>query len=124
MEGVTFSLRDCVDILREMGLQINEMRACGGGGSSPFWRQMLADVFGCEIQAMVSKEGPALGVAILAGVGAGVYKSVEEACGAIIQTNNPEQPIKNNSYQYENYYAIYKKLYPSLKDNFKQLSRL
>lgn len=124
MEGVTFSLRDCVDILREMGLHIHEMRACGGGGSSPFWRQMLADVFGCEIRATVSKEGPALGVAILAGVGAGIYKSVEEGCEAIVKTNLPEKPNKNNSRQYEKYYTVYKKLYPSLKDNFKGLARL
>jgi xylulokinase len=124
MEGVTYSLRDCVEILRQMGLQIKEMRACGGGGSSPFWRQMLADVFGCEIRASVSKESPALGVAILAGVGAGIYKSVEEACEEIVQTNPPEQPIKKNSRQYDKYYAVFKQLYPSLKDNFKQMSCL
>jgi xylulokinase len=124
MEGVTYSLCDCVDILRETGLKIKEMRACGAGGSSPFWRQMLADVFGCEIRASVSKEGPALGVAILAGVGAGMYKSIEEACKEIVQTSPPERPIIKNSRQYKKYYAIFKKLYPSLKDNFKQMSRL
>ena len=124
IEGVTYSLRDCVDILREMGIQIKEMRACGGGGTSPFWRQMLADVFACKIRATVSKEGPALGVAILAGVGAGIYRSIEEACAAIVQTNPPEQPIKKNNRQYDKYYAVYKNLYPSLKDNFKQLARL
>jgi xylulokinase len=124
IEGVTYSLRDCIDILREMGLQIKEMRACGGGGSSSFWRQMLADVFGCEIRASVSKEGPALGGAILAGVGAGIFKSVEEACEAIVQTNPSERPIKKNIRQYDKYYAVYKRLYPSIKDNFKLLSRL
>lgn len=124
MEGVTYSLRDCVDILRDMGLQIKEMRACGGGGSSPFWRQMLADVFGCEIRASVSKEGPALGVAILAGVGTRIYKSIEQACEEIVKTNPPEQPIEQNSRQYDKYYEIFKQLYPSLKDNFKQMSRL
>ncbi len=124
MEGVTYSLRDCVDILREMGLTISEMRACGGGGSSPFWRQMLADVFGCEMRATISKEGPALGVAILAGVGAGIYKSVEQACKEIVKTNPPEKPVKKNSRQYEKYYRIYTQLYPSLKENFKQIARL
>ncbi len=124
MEGVTYSLRDCIDILREMGIRIDEMLACGGGGASPFWRQMLADVFGCEIRAIISKEGPALGVAILAGVGAGFYKSVEEACKAIVKTNPPEKPNRKNSRQYEKYYEVYKILYPSLKGNFKQLSRL
>lgn len=124
IEGVTYSLRDCVDILREMGLHIKEMRACGGGGSSPFWRQMLADVFRCEIRASLSREGPALGAAILAGVGAGTYKSVEEACNEIVQTGSPERPIKQNSRKYDEYYAIFRQLYPSLKDNFKQISHL
>ena len=64
MEGVTFSQRDSVEVLREMGVSINEMLACGGGGSSPLWRQMLADVYGCPVKTVVSKEGPALGVAI------------------------------------------------------------
>ncbi len=79
MEGVTFSQRDSVEVLREMGVELHEMLACGGGGSSPLWRQMLADTFDCEVKTVVCKEGPALGVAILAGVGAGVYKSVKRA---------------------------------------------
>ena len=93
MEGVTFSQRDSVEILREMGVDLKEMLACGGGGSSPLWRQMLADTFNCEVKTVVSKEGPALGVAILAGVGAGIYKSVEEGCRAVIRTNPPQPPI-------------------------------
>lgn len=84
MEGVTFSLRDCAEILRGMGVQSDVILACGGGGSSAFWRQIMADILGCPVATTISKEGPALGVAILAGVGAGLYPSVPEACRKIV----------------------------------------
>jgi xylulokinase len=79
MEGVSFSLLDCALILHEMGAGITEMMACGGGGGSPLWCKMLSDMFGCEVSTLSSKEGPALGVALLAGVGTGVYSSVQDA---------------------------------------------
>lgn len=124
MEGVTYSLRECVDILMETGLQIKEMRACGGGGSSLLWRQMLADVFGCEIRASISRENAALGAAILAGVGAGLYASLEGACKDIIKLGRPLRPVRKNKRQYDKYYAVYKQLYPALKDSFRDLSLL
>lgn len=124
MEGVTFSQRDSVEVLREMGVSINEMLACGGGGSSPLWRQMLADVYGCPVKTVVSKEGPALGVAILAGAGTGVYSSVQDGCAAVIKTNPPQNPISQNSAEYEKFYSIYRALYPALKNNFSELAKL
>lgn len=124
MEGVTFSQRDSVEVLREMGVSINEMLACGGGGSSPLWRQMLADVYGCPVKTVVSKEGPALGVAILAGAGTGVYSSVQDGCAAVIKTNPPQNPISQNSAEYEKFYNIYRALYPALKNNFSELAKL
>lgn len=124
MEGVAYSLRDCVEVFREIGIEATDMTACGGGGKSPLWRQMLADLYGCNVKTTVISEGPALGVAILALVGAGVYKSVQEACAEIIRTDISQPPVKENSAQYEKHYALYKKIYPSLKSNFKALSKL
>lgn len=124
MEGVTFSQRDSVEVLREMGVSINEMLACGGGGSSALWRQMLADVYGCPVKTVVSKEGPALGVAILAGAGTGVYSSVQDGCAAVIKTNPPQNPISQNSVEYEKFYKVYRALYPALKNNFSELAGL
>ncbi len=124
MEGVTYSQRDSVEVLRGMGIKINDMLACGGGGSSPLWRQMLADVYGCPVKTVVSKEGPALGVAILAAVGTGVYSSVQEACRQVIKTNEPQQPIAANSAEYEKFYKLYTQLYPALKDSYKALASL
>lgn len=124
MEGVSYSQRDSVEVLRGMGVQINDMLACGGGGSSPLWRQMLADVFNCPVKTVVSKEGPALGVAILAGVGTGIYKSVAEGCHAVIKTNPAQNPVAENAAQYEKFYRLYTQLYPALKDSYKNLASI
>ena len=124
MEGVIYSQRECLDILRGMGVVSSEMLACGGGGSSPFWRQMMADVYGLPVKTVANKEGPALGAAILAGVGAGVYKSVPEACRQVIHVNPAQPPIGENHWQYEKYYEIYRSLYPALKENFSSLAAL
>lgn len=124
MEGVSFSLRDCVEIIREMGIETDNMYACGGGATSPLWRQMLADLFGCTVKTVSSKEGPALGAAILAGVCSGVYKNVEEGCKIAVKDNKVQSPIEKNSAEYEPYYSLYRSLYPALKDSFKTLAEL
>lgn len=124
LEGVTYSQRQCLDVLRGMGVQPKEMLTCGGGGSSPLWRQMLADVFGCPVKTVASKESPALGAAILAGVGAGLYSSVQEACGQMIETNLAQLPDREASAKYEPYYQLYGSLYPALKESFATLSTL
>ncbi|MBQ2315533.1 MAG: xylulokinase, partial [Treponema sp.] len=76
------------------------------------------------VKTVVSKEGPALGVAILAGVGTGVYKNVVEGCHAVIRTNPPQNPVPENSAKYEKYYQMYTQLYPALKDSYKQLASI
>ena len=124
MEGVTYSLRDCVEVCREMGVSVSDMMACGGGGTSPVWRQMLADLYGVPVGTVESKEGPALGVAILAMVGAGMYASVPEACDAVIRTGQIQQPIAENIPAYEKYYRLYTQVYPALKEQFAALAAL
>ena len=124
MEGVTYSLADCLGVLAEMGVAPETMLACGGGGKSPLWRQMLADVMNCPVATTVNTEGPALGVAILAGVGAGLYPSVPEACRQMIHVNPAQNPIPENVPQYAKVYAVYKKLYPANKDLFRDLAAL
>ncbi|SDM75267.1 xylulokinase [Acetanaerobacterium elongatum] len=123
MEGVSFSLKDCNDILQEMGSSVNEMIACGGGGTSKLWRQMLADMYNCGVYTSSSKEGPALGVAILAGVAAGLFKSVPDACAMAVHPENPSKPIPENVQVYTDYHRLYKALYSSLKDRFAELSK-
>ena len=124
MEGVSFSLNDCLGILAEMGVAPETMLACGGGGKSPLWRQMLADVMNCPVATTVNTEGPALGVAILASVGAGLYPSVQEACRQMIKVNPAQDPIAENVPKYAKVYAVYQQLYTANKDLFKQLGGL
>ena len=124
MEGVSYSLKDCNDILIEMGTKVDAMMACGGGGKSPIWRQMLADMYDCNVMTVSATEGPALGVAILAGVGAGLYDSVESACDKMIKTDKECAPIADNTAKYNEYHKIYKALYASLKDQYKALASI
>ena len=124
MEGVSYSLRDCVEVFREMKINVSDMMACGGGGSSPLWRSMLADLYGCPVKTASSKEGPALGVALLALTGAGVYSSVPEACKAVVRIDKTQQPDAANVPEYEKYYRLYTEIYTALKEKFQKLAAL
>lgn len=124
LEGVSYSLRDCVEVFREMDINVSDMMACGGGGTSPLWRSMLADLYNCPVKTVASKEGPALGVALLATVGAGIYSSVPEACKAVIKTDKTQEPVAENVPEYEKYYQLYREIYPALKASFKKLGTL
>jgi xylulokinase len=121
LEGVSYSLKDCQGIISKMNINISDMTICGGGANSPLWRQMLADLYGCPVKTNPSNEGPALGVAILAGVGSGVYNSVQEGCESLIKTDSKQDPILENTNRYMEVYKIYKKIYPKLKDTFYDL---
>ena len=124
MEGVTFSLLDCMNIIRELGTDPDFVYASGGGGNSKLWRQMMADAFGVRIAQNSSREGGALGVAILAGVGAGVYDSVAGAAESIIHETTSLDPVAETVAKYEKVYALYDKLYEDLRDSYKQLAAL
>ena len=107
-----------------MNVNVSDMMACGGGGSSPLWRSMLADLYNCNVKTVASKEGPALGVAILASVGAGLYSSVPEACGEIIKADKVQEPNAENVPEYEKYYQLYREIYPALREQFARLAQI
>ena len=124
LEGVAFSLKDCLSIIADLGVDIKEVRASGGGGKSRLWKQMQADVFGLPITTINSSEGPALGAALLAGVGTGVYKDVAEACDTAIKPVDVQQPVPRNIEVYSRFYELYGQLYRSLKKDFRDLSQI
>ena len=124
MEGVSFSLKDCQRIISEMGVTVDQMMACGGGGTSPLWRQMLADLFDCGVNTLSTNQGGALGAAILAGVGAGIFRDVPSACDEWIHIKNTCGPIAQNTQQYLRYYELYRSLYDALKQSYKTLAAL
>lgn len=124
LEGVAYSQRQCLDVFREMGVDVSDMAICGGGGRSPLWRQMLSDLYNCPVKTIASEQGPALGVAILAGVGAGVYDTVAQGCAAAVRTGEESTPDSGRSAAYEPYYNLYRSLYPALREQFRTLASL
>lgn len=124
MEGVSYSLTDCLGVLRDMHVEIDDMMACGGGAKSPVWRQMLADMYGCSVSTITSEEGPALGVAILAGVGTGVFSDVQSACRTFIEKKTSTQPDPEAQAYYARGHHLYQRLYHQLKDCYKELATL
>lgn len=124
MEGVAFAMRDSLAIIQEMGVPVKQIRASGGGSKSPLWRQIQADVFGQKAVTINAEQGPAFGVALLAAVGAGAYKNVEEACAATIRVVNETPADKKAIKIYDKAFPIYQDLYRSLKPDFKAIAGL
>jgi len=122
LEGVAFGLRDSFELMKSVGLsQIQQVRVSGGGAKSPLWRQILADVMDSELVTVNTTEGAAYGAALLASVGAGVWKDVNSACQQTVKITGSTQPEKQGVEAYQPYYQLYRKLYPSLKDVFQSL---
>ena len=121
IEGVTYSLRDCYDIIIEMGMRFDEITACGGGMTSRFWREMTADVFGTRVVTAQTTDGPALGAAMLAAVGDGAFSSVPEVCGALIERTSIAEPNPAAGREYARYHALYRNLYAALQPHYKSL---
>lgn len=124
MEGVCFALKDSQTLLEEMGVSAGEMSLCGGGAKSPVFRQMLADVYNLPTNLPLMANSAALGVAILAAVGCGMYDSVPQACDSILKFKPAETPDPDRAALYQKYYEVYRGLYPALKDSYNALANL
>ena len=124
IEGVTYSLRESLDIYGSLDVPIRQIRASGGGSRSPFWRQVQADVFGKKVVTINSEEGAAYGVALLAAVGAGAFKNVQEACAATIEVVKETKPDAKAKRYYDKGFPVYQGLYASLKDDFRKIAAL
>lgn len=123
LEGVTFALKDSLELIKDKGVKIKEIRAIGGGAKSRIWQQILADILGEEINLLNVEEGPAFGAALIAGVGVGVYSGFAEAVNGIVKVQKTIVPRIQNIERYNQYYQLYKKLYCSLKEDFKELMK-
>lgn len=121
IEGVSYSLYSCLEVLDEVGVETNDMALCGGGGKSGFWHEMIADVYGKNVKTMLSNEGASLGAAILGGVAAGVYSSVADGCKKAVKENTSISPNMEKHSEYMKYYGVYRNIYPGVKNCFKEL---
>jgi xylulokinase len=117
-------MRDEIEIMRQMNLKFSQTRATGGGAKSKFWLQLQADVFDQTMVLTNSTEGGCFGVALLAGVGAGVWSSVEQACEATIRLTSRVKPVAKQVKHYDRCHAVYAKLYGDLKHRFPELAAL
>ena len=123
LEGVTFGMRDAIEIMNQMNIPITQIRASGGGARSEFWRQLQADIYKKPLVLTNATEGPAYGVALLAGVGTGVFRSVEDGCKRSIKQTVKINPNRKLGARYDQLFAIYDKLYDDLKERFAEISR-
>ena len=121
IEGITFAMRDSIELMRELGIEVSQVRATGGGAKNRFWRKMQADVFNTEVIRLSSEEGPSFGAALLAGTGVGIFSDVAEAADEIIKPVETCEPDPENSKIYNEYYQIYRELYPALKENYSKI---
>jgi len=121
LEGVTYSMRDSLEIFHNLDIPVKQIRASGGGSKSPFWRQIQADVFGQRVVTINSEEGPAFGVALLAAVGGGEFKNIQEACKSAIKVVKETKPNVKAQKVYNATMPIYQRLYCSLKHDFQAI---
>jgi len=122
MEGVVYALRDSLEIFKELGVKVDRIVARGGGARSTLWRQIQADIFNSEVMTVEVKEEAAFGAALLAGVGVGVYRDLEEAVREAVKVRGVQYPSADRVGVYERHYQkIYRRLYPLFKPYFRLL---
>jgi xylulokinase len=115
LEGVAFSLRDTLTIFAEMDVPVDTIRLGGGGARGRLWRQIQADIYGREVEILVAEEGAAYGAALLAGVGAGAWSSVDEACARAVRVATRVEPDTKSAALLNERYLAYRALYPALR---------
>ncbi|MBR0354321.1 MAG: xylulokinase [Oscillospiraceae bacterium] len=121
LEGVAFAIRDSFEVAKSLGIRIERSKLCGGGARSPLWRKIFANVLNIELEIPQTEEGPGYGGAMLAMVGSGAYNSVADCARQLVSVRETVQPDPAIAARYEARYQTFKKIYPHMKDLFKEL---
>ncbi|MBR4502005.1 MAG: xylulokinase [Clostridia bacterium] len=121
LEGVSFAIRDSLEVARSLGIDISSSMICGGGAKSPLWQKIMANVLGITLKKAATEQGPGFGGAILAMVASGAYPTVGDACGKLITVASEVGPDRELTARYEERYRAFRKIYPTLKELFPQL---
>lgn len=124
LEGVCYSQKDGLDIIASLGARPALVRLSGGGGKSPFWQQLFADIFDVPVATLATQEGSAYGAALLALVGTGEYRSAAEVANAAVKEVSVKEPERQAVALYAQRYAIYRSLYPALKNVYRAIGEL
>ena len=118
LEGVTFGLRDSLEVAKSLGIKIERTKICGGGAKSPLWKKIIANVMNLKVDVIESEEGPALGGAMLAAVGCGEYPDVESIAKKIVKVVDTVEPEAELVAKYEEKYQKFRRIYPTVKELF------
>ena len=118
LEGVTFGLRDSLEVAKSLGIKIERTKICGGGAKSALWKKILANIMNLKVDVIESEEGPALGGAMLAAVGCGEYPDVETVAKKVVKVVDTVEPEPELVAKYEERYQKFKKIYPTVKGLF------
>lgn len=118
LEGVAFGIRDSVEMMLTLGVPVKNIYISGGGAASDLWCMIIASVLGRTVKRLSVDQGPAMGAALLAGVGAGVWKDVKKACANTLKIKDEIQHDKKWVRSYNDAYERYISLYPALKKEF------
>ena len=122
LEGVAFALRDSFEVAKSLGIKIERTKICGGGAKSPLWKKMIANIFGIKVDVIESEEGPAMGGAMLAAVACGEYPDVVAAAESIVKVVDTVEPDPELVEKYNARYEQFRKIYPTVKALFPQIS--
>jgi xylulokinase len=122
LEGVAFSLRDSFGIFDELHVPVKRVRVGGGGARSALWRSIQAAVYNHAVETVVAEEGAAYGAALLAGVGAGVWPTVDAACDAVVRTKDITSPDGPAVSVLDRRYAEFRRVYPALRSVYQGAS--
>jgi xylulokinase len=115
LEGVAYSLEDTFTLFAELGIPVTAIRLGGGGARGPLWRKIQAGIYGQTVEILTAEEGGAFGCALMAGVGAGHWANLDEACGQAIEVAQRIEPEEGDVAAYKSGYAHWRRLYPALK---------
>lgn len=118
LEGVAFALRDSFEVAKELGIQIERTKICGGGAKSPLWKKIIANVLNIKVDVLESEEGPSMGGAMLAAVACGEYASVEEIAEKLVKVVDTVEPDAELAAKYEARYQQFKQIYPACRELF------
>jgi xylulokinase len=121
LDSLTYEMKINIEVMKESGININELRCVGGAAKSPFWMQIKADITGCVVNTLKVREAACLGAAILAGSAAGGYVSLDEGVNATVEVAETFTPDEKNGLCYNEKYTVYKEIYKALKRINEQL---
>ncbi len=121
LEGVAFGLRDSLEIAKKLGINLERTKICGGGAKSPIWKRIVASVLNLKLDMIETEEGPGYGGAMLAAVGCGEYKNVEEAAKALVKVVRTIEPEADLVEKYNEKYQKFIQIYPEVKGLYKKL---